>query len=147
MARVSPLGLDAPVLDPDVVVGRQAVGHQAGKPVPAWHLDAYAPTGAWQASARDLAALGERLMRAEPEWVADALKLREVVGHPGTGMGLGWHHSRVGDREIVWHNGGTAGSSSFLAIVPAEGLVVAVLANGGGGIVDGLALGLLASGR
>jgi CubicO group peptidase (beta-lactamase class C family) len=143
----APLGLEAPVLAPDLVVGRQAVGHQAGKPVPAWRMDAYAPMGAWQASARDLVALGERLLRAEPEWVAAALVPRDVEGHPGTGMGLGWHHSRVGDRAIVWHNGGTAGSSSFLAIVPAEGLVVAVLANGGGGIADGLARSLLVSGR
>lgn len=142
-----PLDLPAPVLDPDAVTGRRASGTQAGMPVPAWHLDAYAPTGAWQASVRDLVALGRRLLQSEPDWVAAALERHDLAGHPGTGMGLGWHHARVGDREIIWHNGGTAGCSSFLAVVPAEGLVVAVLANGGGGIVDGLARGLLASGR
>lgn len=143
----APLGLGAPVLDPDAVTARRAVGTQAGRPVPAWRLDAYAPTGAWQATAGNLVALGERLLQAEPDWVAAALQRRDLAGHPGTGTGLGWHHALAGDREFIWHNGGTAGSSSFLAIVPAEGLVVAVLANGGGGIADGLARGLLASGR
>lgn len=143
----APLGLRAPVLEPGAVTTRRALGAQAGKPVPAWRLDAYAPAGAWQASARDLVALGRRLLLAEPAWVATALERRELAGHPGAGMGLGWHHANVGDREIVWHNGGTAGCSSFLAVVPAEGLVVTVLANGGGGVVDGLARGLLASGR
>ena len=62
-------------------------------------------------------------------------------------MGLAWHYAQIGDREVIWHNGGTAGSSGHLAVVPAEGLVVVVLANGGGGVVDGLARALLASGR
>lgn len=141
------LGLGMPALDPDAVVGRRAIGYQAGRPVPAWHLDAYAPMGAWQASARDLVELGGRLLEADPPWVAEALRPREADGHAGGGMGLGWHHARVGDRQIIWHNGGTAGSSSFLAIVPAEGLAVAVLANSGGGVVDGVARDLLASGR
>lgn len=142
-----PLELAAPVLDPDGVAGRRATGTQAGQPVPAWHLDAYAPAGAWQASARDLLALGERLLGREPAWVADALRKRDAPGHPGGGMGLAWHYAQIGDREVIWHNGGTAGSSSHLAVVPAEGLVVVVLANGGGGVVDGLARALLASGR
>ncbi len=141
------LDLPGPVLDPDAVTGRRAVGTQAGAPVKAWRFDAYAPMGAWQASAHELVALGRRLLQAEPDWVGAALEPRPLPGHPGTGMGLGWHHAELGARRIVWHNGGTAGSSSFLAVVPAEGLVVAVLANGGGGIADGLARELLVSGR
>lgn len=142
-----PLELAAPVLDPDAVAGRRASGTHAGQPVPVWHFDAYAPMGGWQASARDLLALGERLLRGEPAWIADALRKREVAGHPGGGMGLAWHFAQIGDREVIWHNGGTAGGSSHLAVVPAEGLVVAVLANGGAGVVDGLARALVASGR
>jgi CubicO group peptidase (beta-lactamase class C family) len=142
-----PLELATPVFNPDAVAGRRASGAHAGQPVPVWHFDAYAPMGAWQASARDLLALGERLLRDEPAWVADALRRRDIVGHPGGGVGLAWHVAQIGDREVIWHNGGTAGSSSHLAVVPAEGLVVAVLANGGGGVVDGVARALVASGR
>lgn len=141
-----PLELAAPVLDPDAVAGRRASGTHAGQPVPVWQFDAYAPMGAWQASARELLALGERLLRGEPAWIADALRKRDVAGHPG-GVGQAWHFAQIGDREVIWHNGGTAGSSSHLAVVPAEGLVVAVLANGGGGVADGLARALVASGR
>lgn len=146
-ARVfQPLELPGPVLDRGAITARRAAGTQSGAPVKAWRFDAYAPMGAWQASARELVALGRRLLRAEPDWVGMALEPQHLPGHPGTGMGLGWHHAELGERRYVWHNGGTAGCSSFLAFVPAEGLVVAVLANGGGGIADGLARELLASG-
>ncbi len=143
----APLELEPPVLAPGDIEGRRAVGHQAGKPVPPWRLDAYAPTGGWQASARDLLELAQALLADEPAWVSDALRPRAPAGAPGMEIGLAWHHAKINDRAVVWHNGGTAGSSSFLGIVPDEQLALAVLANGGGGVVDQLARGLLASGR
>jgi len=87
------------------------------------------------------------LLADQPAWVADALRPRAAAGGSGIEIGLGWHHAKINDRAVVWHNGGTAGSSSFLAMVPEEQLALAVLANGGGGVVDQLARGLLASGR
>jgi len=143
----APLGLAPPVLAPGDTEGRRAVGHQAGKPVTPWRLDAYAPTGGWQASVRDLLALAQAMLAGEPAWVAEALRPRAEAGAPGREIGFAWHHATINDRAVVWHNGGTAGSSSFLAIVPEEQLALAVLANGGGGVVDQLARGLLASGR
>ncbi|NGX17599.1 serine hydrolase domain-containing protein [Wenzhouxiangella sp. XN24] len=143
----APLELAPPVLAPGDTEGRRAVGHQAGKPATPWRLDAYAPTGGWQASARDLLELAQALLADEPGWVSDALRPRGAAGAPDIEIGLGWHHAKIDDRNVVWHNGGTAGSSSFLAMVPEEQLALAVLANGGGGVVDQLARGLLASGR
>jgi CubicO group peptidase (beta-lactamase class C family) len=137
-----PLGLAAPALAPDAVDGRRALGHQAGQPVPPWTLDAYAPTGGWQTSARDALALAQRLVAGEPDWVLTALRPRD-----GDGTGLAWHQADIADRTVTWHNGGTAGSSSFLAVVPAEGIALVVLANSGGGVADGLARALLAHGR
>lgn len=143
----APLELAKPALAPAAATGRRAVGHQAGQPVPPWRLDAYAPTGGWQASARDLLELAQAMLADGPAWVADALRPRAPAGAADMEIGLAWHHARVGDRAVVWHNGGTAGGSSFLAIVPEEKLALVVLANGGGGVVDDLARGLLASGR
>lgn len=143
----APLGLATPAMAPAAATGRRAVGHQAGQPVPPWRLDAYAPTGGWQASASELLELAQAMLADGPAWVADALRPRAAAGGAGMEIGLAWHHAEVGDRAVVWHNGGTAGSSSFLAIVPEEKLALVVLANGGGGVVDDLARGLLASGR
>lgn len=144
----APLELGMPVLDPHAVSGRRAAGARAGTPVPAWRMDAYAPMGAWQASARELLDLADRLLADDsPSWVETALRARPAAGSPGGVMGYGWHHGQVGQREIIWHNGGTAGNSSYLAIVPAERVAVAVLANAGGGVVDELARGLLRAGN
>ncbi|NHA15665.1 serine hydrolase [Thioalkalivibrio sp. XN279] len=138
----APLGLAAPALAPDAVDGRRAQGHQAGQPVPPWTLDAYAPAGGWQTSARDALALAQRLVSGEPAWVTAALEPRTEDGG-----GLAWHQVTIADRTVTWHNGGTAGSSSFLAIVPDEDLALVVLVNAGGGVADGLARALLAHGR
>lgn len=138
----APLGLAAPALAPDAVNGRRAQGHQAGQPVASWTLDAYAPAGGWQTSARDALALAERLVAGKPAWVTAALKPRTEDGG-----GLAWHQVTMSDRTVTWHNGGTAGSSSFLAVVPAEGIALVVLVNAGGGVADGLARALLSHGR
>lgn len=142
----APLGLDAPVFAPAEVERRRAVGHQAGERVPPWTLDAYAPAGGWQASAREALSLAEGLLEAEQEWVPLALEAR-TDNEPGSGLGLAWHHVKVADRVVTWHNGGTAGGSSFVAMVPAEGVALVVLANAGGAVADGLARALLEYGR
>lgn len=138
----APLGLAAPALAPAEVKARRAMGHQSGRPVPPWTLDAYAPAGGWQTSARDALALAQHLAAGKPDWVNVALTPRA-----GDGTGLAWHQATIADRTVAWHNGGTAGSSSFLAVVPAEGLALVVLANAGGGVADGLARALLGHGR
>lgn len=143
----APLGLEAPVLDPADVERRRAVGHQAGERVAPWTLDAYAPAGGWQASAREVLALAQALLAADEPWIGTALESRTGDGQPGSGIGLAWHHAKVGDRIMAWHNGGTAGSSSFVAMVPAEGIALVVLTNAGGGVADNLARALLEYGR
>lgn len=137
------LALGPAMLAADEVSGRHATGHREGRPVASWRLDAYAPAGAWRAGAGQMLELAERLLAAEPGWVGQALERRAAAS--AGGIGLGWHHGQAGSRRIVWHNGITAGFSSFLAIVPAEGLAVVVLANGAGG-VDALATSILSGG-
>ena len=44
-------------------------------------------------------------------------------------IGLAWHIIRVNGVEYIFHNGGTNGSSSFLAFNTGKKLAVIVLAN------------------
>jgi serine-type D-Ala-D-Ala carboxypeptidase/endopeptidase len=58
-------------------------------------------------------------------------------------VGLGWIRLAVAGDTIVWHNGGTGGSRSFLGVMPAAGTAVVLLTNSGGTGSDDLALHLL----
>lgn len=133
----APLGLPAPAID-TAAGARMARGHDATGPVQAWRFDAYAPTAAWHASARELMALADALLDDPPDWAREAMRPRGG----GARIGLGWHLARAGDRELVWHNGITAGFRSHLVLEPASGRAVVVLANGPVD-VDALARALL----
>lgn len=55
---------------------------------------------------------------------------RLPTGNPGLEMGFGWHIVKApGEREIVWHNGGTGGFRSYLGIDRVNGLGVVLLSN------------------
>lgn len=44
-------------------------------------------------------------------------------------VALNWHIRKIGNRKIIWHNGGTGGFRSFLGFDPDEGVGVVVLSN------------------
>ena len=110
-----------------------APSHAAGKTVPNWTFQAFAPAGALRSSARDMAVflaacLGKdsNPMRAaveatiQPQHTAD-----DVGGH----IGLGWLLTDDVENPVVWHNGATAGSHAFVAFSPKTGAGIVILAN------------------
>lgn len=122
-------------------------GHRRGRPVPPWHADAYTPAGGLLLDAEALLDLGERMLAGTPGFVAESMRPRRTFGREGRSrVGLGWFHDGIGGRHAVWHNGATGGMRGFFAVVPEQGWVVVVLANGGGD-VDGFAAGLIHPGR
>jgi len=48
---------------------------------------------------------------------------------PDTDLGLAWHMNLLDDLTFYWHNGGTAGSSSYLALSPDKKSAVVILSN------------------
>ena len=54
------------------------------------------------------------------------------VPRPGMGVGLGWMNTKRGALNLVGHNGGTAGYSTFIGFDPETRAGVVVLANSGG---------------
>jgi hypothetical protein len=61
---------------------------------------------------------------------------REQVRLPGAfdlgdSWGLGWIRFGWGDDRLIGHDGNTIGQSAFLRILPRDGLIVALLTNGG----------------
>ncbi len=131
----APLGMKstAATLSEDLGA-RLAPGHdRERKRVSNWDFAALAGAGALRSTATDLlgflaAHLGLSESPLAPA-LSSMLKTRRPAGVPGLEIALGWHVLSRGDREIVWHNGGTGGYRSFVGFDPKRRTGVVVLAN------------------
>ena len=131
-----PLGLaDTTFEVPQAARGRMAQGHARGRAVPGWHLGALAAAGGLHSTAADLAKLLRACLAAPAGTPLDA-SIRAVVRPradiPSGQVGLAWHLTLCGDRELIWHNGMTGGYSAMIAFDPVRSLGVAALANAAG---------------
>ncbi|PRX98758.1 serine hydrolase domain-containing protein [Allonocardiopsis opalescens] len=125
---LGPLGMDATVVAtaPAEVPDGAAWPHDAnGVRVSPWYSAGYAPSGTstWS-TGTDLTRLLDAVADGSAPGAA-ATEPRFPAGE-GTEVGLGWHRSRIGGEEIVWHNGGTGGTRAFVGYAPATGSAVVV---------------------
>jgi len=140
-ARITgPLGMKSTrlVLSPDMK-SRLATGHNGKlEPVPHWDFppatSAVAGAGGLRSTAGDLLAFLEAHLGVTKSTLAPAmatlLETRRPTIVPRLQIAMGWHvATRTGDREIVWHNGGTGGYRSFVGYDRNAGLGVVVLSN------------------
>ncbi len=136
-------------LPEEALLFRAAAGHVAGpggapRLAPAWSLPrSNGPAGATPfAAARDLLAFARMIMaggmgaggRVLSEESVRAMLAPEIELDPQgdpTHRGLGWMLFDWGGRRVVGHDGATIGQSSYLRILPGEGLAVSLLTNGG----------------
>ncbi|MFC7385127.1 serine hydrolase domain-containing protein [Sphaerisporangium rhizosphaerae] len=148
----TPLGLTHVSPSPyEAILHRAAVGHvpgEDGAPVaaPTWALArSNAPAGSMLAmTARDLLGFvamhladgtapdGSVVLR--PETVTamrqPQVKLPRLSGMGGS-WGLGWEMDDLDGHTVIGHDGGTIGQAAFLRFVPAHGVAIALLTNGG----------------
>ena len=133
----APLGMTntAITLSP-AMKSRLAVGHGSMlQPVANWDLTALAGAGALRSTVNDLltflaANLGEVKTPLEPA-MADMLKVKRPTLTPNLAVALGWHVLTTNGKEIVWHNGGTAGYRTFIGFDQKARVGVVVLSNTG----------------
>jgi len=114
---------------------RLAQGHGPDlEPAPNWDFnDTLAGCGALHSTANDLF----RFLAANMGLTDSPLKaamhrmltVRAKTDLPNTDVAMGWHIRNTDGREIVWHNGGTAGYRSFIAFDPAAKKGVVILVN------------------
>jgi CubicO group peptidase (beta-lactamase class C family) len=139
-----PLGMDSTrmTLTPGMKV-RFATGHNRWmRPVKSWDHLALAGAGALRSTASDLLAfLAANLGYADSPLapaMAAMLNVRRPKGQPEKEIALGWHAHLVNGKEIVWHNDGTGGYSSFTGFDPKTRIGVVVLSNArtSGGVDD-----------
>ena len=114
---------------------RRATGHDAAmEPVSDWDLDALQGAGALRSTVDDLllfleAAMGKTASPLAPAF-ATLLATRQPLGNgDGDQQALGWVISGKGDKQFIWHNGGTGGYRSFVGYRPSTGVGVVALSN------------------
>jgi CubicO group peptidase (beta-lactamase class C family) len=122
---------------------RRVQGHDVDRrPVAPWTFDAFAPTGGLESSLRDLLDLVVAAQAPGGPLRATfdlAFVPHEDLGEAGH-IGYGWHITREGVR---WHNGGTSGFRSLVAVHPERSLGVVVLADTATPLVDAIGFSAL----
>src|SRR5258706_15832599 len=97
---------------------RLAIGHNAAlQPVSNWDLDDIAGAGAIRSTVNDILKFLAAASGRTPSPLAPAFKrmlaTRKQAGGPLVEIAMGWHIFHQYDTEIVWHNGGTGGDTTF----------------------------------
>lgn len=131
-----PLGMDSTTvtLSP-ALQARLTPGHdQSLRNVPNWQLPTLGGLGALRSSANDMltlleAAMGKRETPLQSAFALSETTRRDIGGDGSTRIGLGWMITKVGDDEMIWHDGGTGGYRSFIGFLAKAKVGVVVLSN------------------
>jgi D-alanyl-D-alanine-carboxypeptidase/D-alanyl-D-alanine-endopeptidase len=139
---LSPLGMTSTAAGGCGAGTREVQGFRRGKPTPPWTFAALAGAGALRSTATDLIAFARACINPPDGTVGEALDLSKRKRHggpfPGGGVGLGWMLVDRKGHQAAWHNGGTYGSSSFLAVDVTQRIAVVTLGNSGPRLVPPL---------
>lgn len=129
-----PLGLNDTVLQPTVEQQPRVLpGHDdRGNVVPHWSFQVMSPAGAIYSTAGDLLRFVQAYVTSTPAELSASFQLALKSHYQSflNDMGLGWHRQYiVKELTAYWHNGGTGGFSTYLAISPRHKTGVVLLYN------------------
>jgi CubicO group peptidase (beta-lactamase class C family) len=106
------------------------VYNQGGQLTPAWDFDALAPCGALRSTLNDMLRYTKANLHPGTDELSKAIDLtHKVTFNNDVKIGLAWHIIKVSGMEYYFHNGGTNGSSSFLAFNSDKDIAIVVLSN------------------
>jgi CubicO group peptidase (beta-lactamase class C family) len=106
------------------------VYNATGGVTPAWDFDVLASCGALHSSVNDLLIYARANMNPGADKLGKAFELtHQITFSKDIKLGLAWHIIVVDGVEYYFHNGGTYGSSSFLAFNTQKNLAVVILSN------------------
>lgn len=107
-----------------------SVYNDKGEPVIMWDMDALAGAGALRSTMHDMLLYAGANMKKDKTGLSEALELTHHITYSKEmSVGLGWHKMQIAGMDCYWHNGGTGGSSSYIAFVPDKNIAVVVLSN------------------
>jgi CubicO group peptidase (beta-lactamase class C family) len=113
---------------------RLAAGHnEARQPAANWDFTSLAGAGAIRSDVSDMLTLVAANLGYVDSPLAKAMAAMTKVRRPGPvndiEIALAWHVTQRGDREIIWHNGGTGGCRCWIGFDPKARHGVVVLSN------------------
>lgn len=139
--------------DPREIILHRARGYDLGpdknKPVlenaPFFDPSDRVPGGGFLSTSEDLVRFAAAVMAGKlvPQATLDLMWKGLSDRDDGSSYGLGWGIGNVSGWRVVGHNGGQAGTSTTLKLVPASQFAVAVMTNLEGAQLDGLAEAIL----
>ncbi len=89
-----------------------------------------AGAGAIRSTATDLLKYAKANLGNAPSSLNKAMQLTHIVTFTdGSKDGLAWHIIKPGSDEVIFHNGGTGGYRSYLAINMQKKFAVVILSN------------------
>lgn len=101
-----------------------------GDPTPAWDFDALAACGALRSTLNDMLLYTKANIHPGSNELSKAFELtHQITFARDVKIGLAWHIIKINGVDYYFHNGGTNGSSSFLAFNPDKDIAVVVLSN------------------
>ena len=117
-------------LNPLLAPGFVQVYNAAGQPTVPWDFDVLAACGALRSTMKDLMTYAKINMHAGNDDLSKALALtHQITFAKDVKIALAWHLMKVNGIEYYAHDGGTNGSSSFLAFNTEKNLAVVILSN------------------
>ena len=120
-----------------------SVYNEDGKLTPAWNFDVLAPCGALRSTVNNLLVYAKANMVKSDTKLSKAFELtHQVTFNKDVKIGLAWHIITVNNVDYIFQNGGTYGSSSFLAFNTEKNIAIVVLSNCGES-TDNVGVGIL----
>lgn len=132
---LEPLGMrNTFMVVPDPKKPDFAIGHNAAmEPTSYWDINTLSGAGALRSDINDMTLYLRANMGLIETDLDEAIQLshEKRFGAPSAGgsVGLAWFTQTIGDKTVVWHNGGTGGFRTFMGFDTAHKRGVMVLAN------------------
>jgi len=91
-------------------------GHAStGRRVPHWDLSVYEGAGGIKSSVSDLSLFVQANLNDDHPLASTLQKSHLPIRIGNSNLYFGWGGDKIIDKDILWHNGGTAGFNSYLA--------------------------------
>ena len=138
-----PLGMKSTIQHLLILTRFTTVYDENGRQTPAWDFDALAACGSLRSTINDLLLYTKANMVKADTKLSKAFELtHQITFSNDTKVAMGWHIIKVDGVSYYFHNGGTDGSSSFLAYNIEKNIAVVILSNSGAS-TDTAGIGLL----